>query len=478
MDHTARRHLLEHLVSKLISGLALSLASATALAASLAVAPALATGASAAEPRRAPALTDFGFRADVYGVKLVTDNVEAFDVKDAHAQLRCTRALGQSVERTSAVSVPDNPLIHVAASTSRTDTYRDGSRNGVRGTNTIGDIRIGGTVNGVATPSLVIEGLTTTADAFHTPQGFGHAESFDFARIRLELLQGTPLQGTPLEQLLAPLDQVTATVFEGTGEAANEVFQVLRSATAPIQIPGLGSIALGKVRGKASGKRATSEAMALEIVVDAGGRRQLVEIGSANARIGAPAPAGVFRAGGTALDFQALQGNLHLGGVQHKSLPCEGTLGRTQTFRVPSASVAFGLLADLKDVTYTHRGSQDAKRDFAKGLTGTRIESVSVPGVGLVINGVESSVRMRGKERKPVRARVATTITSITMNGQPVAVPAPGRTTELPNGVGLVQREIVKRSRYGARVVALRVTLFQQAVVMDLALADGHIYPR
>ena len=66
------------------------------------------------------------------------------------------------------------------------------------GVNTIGDIRLGGSVNGVATPTLVIEGLTTTADAFHTPQGFGHAESFDFASIRLELLAGTPLQGTPL----------------------------------------------------------------------------------------------------------------------------------------------------------------------------------------------------------------------------------------------------------------------------------------
>jgi hypothetical protein len=462
----------------LIPGLALSLATASALVGALAIAPATTPAASAAKPHRGPELTDFGFRSDVYGVKLVTDNVEAFDVKDAHAQLRCTRALGQTVERTSALSVPGNPLVHVAASTSRTDTYRDGQRNGVRGVNTIGDIRIGGTVNGVATPTLVIDGLTTTADAFHTPQGFGHAESFDFARIRLELLAGTPLQGTPLEQLLAPLQQVTDTVFEGTGEAANEVFAVLRSATAPIQIPGLGSIALGKVRGKASGKRATSEAMALEVVVDAGGRRQLLEIGSANARIGAPAPAGVFRAGGTALDFQALQGALHFGGVQHKSLPCEGTLGKTQTFRVPSASLLFGLVADLRDVTYTHKGSQVAKRDFAKGLTGTRIETVSVPAVGLVVNGVESTVRMRGTERKPVRARVATTISSITMNGQPVSVPAPGRTAELPNGAGLVQRELVKRSRYGARVIALRVKLFQQAVVLDLGLSDGHIYPR
>ena len=129
-------------------------------------------------------------------------------------------------------------------------------------------------------------------------------------------------------------------------------------------------------------------------------------------------------------------------------------------------------------MTYSHRGSQDARRDFAKGVTGSRVETVSVPGVGLEIRGVESSVRMRGKERKPVRARVATTISSITMNGRPVSVPAPGGTTELPDGAGLVQRQLVKRSRYGARVIALRVTLFREAVVMDLALSDGHIYPR
>ena len=55
---------------------------------------------------------------------------------------------------------------------------------------------------------------------------------------------------------------------------------------------------------------------------------------------------------------------------------------------------------------------------------------------------------------------------------------APGGTTELPGGAGLVQRELVKRSRYGARVIALRVKLFQEAVVMDLGLSDGHIYPR
>jgi len=45
-------------------------------------------------------LTDFGYRADVYGVKLVTNSVEATNLKDAHAQQLCTRTAGHVVERT------------------------------------------------------------------------------------------------------------------------------------------------------------------------------------------------------------------------------------------------------------------------------------------------------------------------------------------------------------------------------------------
>ena len=55
-----------------------------------------------------------------------------------------------------------------------------------------------------------------------------------------------------LQQLLAPLDQVTDTVFTGTQQAAQQVFQVLSDVTEPIQIPGLGSIALGYKNGRAN----------------------------------------------------------------------------------------------------------------------------------------------------------------------------------------------------------------------------------
>ena len=76
----------------------------------------------------------------------------------------------------------------------------------------IGDVSTGGTVGPLTTPKLVIEGLTTTARAFNTPQGYGHRESFTFASISLDLLDNTVVQNLPpeLQTLLAPLDQVSS----------------------------------------------------------------------------------------------------------------------------------------------------------------------------------------------------------------------------------------------------------------------------
>ena len=84
---------------------------AIAIAGSLVLAGALSAPAQAIDDQRRSSaqLTDFGYRGDVYGVKLVTDNVEAFNLKDAHAQLRCTRAIGQFVEQPSVLSRPGQP---------------------------------------------------------------------------------------------------------------------------------------------------------------------------------------------------------------------------------------------------------------------------------------------------------------------------------------------------------------------------------
>jgi len=434
-----------------------------------------------ADNRRASAdaLTAYGYRGDVYGVKLVTDSVEALNLKDAHAQQLCTRAAGKVVEQQSAVSVPDNPLIRVSASTSRTETYVDGATHGVRGTSTIGDISIGGTVGSLTTPRLVIKGLRSTAHAFATPQGYGHDESFTFASISLELLENTLVQQLPpeLQELLAPLDQVSDTVFTGTQQTAQQVFEVLSDVTKPIVIPGLGSIALGYENGRANSHNAQSQASALRIEVTAGERRQLVELGTARVRMGGPAPVGVFRSGGTAMDYQALEGALEFGNVQHKALPCQGSRGRTQTYRVPHASQLVPVPVLLDGVTYQVNGEQLRGKKVAKGWSRTAIRSVSVPTAQLVITDVSSRAAMRQKSGKRVRSKVSTSIGSITVGGQPVEVPAPGGVVELPNGAGEIQRQLVDTGYRGSQIIGLRIKLYSDAVVIDLARTAGRIYP-
>ncbi|NYE37706.1 hypothetical protein F4692_002839 [Nocardioides cavernae] len=473
MDTTTRR--------RLTTAVALTLGAALTTTVGLAPARAEAPGATtAARAAQADVLTDFGYRGDVYGVKLVTDSVEALDLKDAHAQQLCTRSVGKVSEQRSVVSVPDNPLIHVSASTSRTETYADGTTHGVRGTNTIGDISIGGTVGPLTTPRLVIKGLRTTAHAFHTPQGYGHEEGFTFASISLELLDNTVVQQLPpeLQQLLAPLDQVTDTVFTGTQQVAQQVFDVLSDVTKPIAIPGLGTIALGYENGRANSSNAQSQASALRIEVTAGDRRQLVELGTARVRMGGPAPVGVFRSGGTAMDYQALQGALRFGNVQHKALPCQGSRGRTQTYQVPHASQLLPVPVLLDGVTYQVNGDQHRAKKVAKGWSRTAIRSVSIPTAQLVINDVSSRAAMRQKAGKRVGSKISTAVGSITVGGQAVEVPAPGGVVELPGGVGEIQRQLVDTGYRGSQVVALRVTLYAEAVVIDLARTSGRIYER
>jgi hypothetical protein len=471
MEHTSRRRTTRALVGALAGGLV----AAVALAA-----PASAGERPGPDARKdARQLTDFGYRGDVYGVKLVTDSVEALNLKDAHAQQLCTRAVGQVVERQSVVSTPDNPLINISASTSRTETYADGSTHGVRGTNVIGDITIGGTVGPLTTPKLVIKGLETTAHAFHTPRGYGHAESFTFASISLSLLDNTVVENLPpeLQELLAPLTPVTDTVFTGTQQVAQQVFQVLVDATKPIQVPGLGSIALGYKNGRANSNNAQSQASALRIEVTAGDRRQLVELGTARVRMGGPAPVGVFRSGGTAMDYQALQGALKFGNVQHKALPCQGSRGRTQTYKVPHASQLLPVPVLLDGVTYQVDGDQFRAKKVAKGWSRTAIGTVTIPTAQLVITDVSSRAAMRQKAGHRVKSKISTAVGSITVAGQPVAIPEPGGVVDLPTGIGVIERQLVDTGYRGSQVIGLRIKLFADAVVIDLARTAGRIYP-
>jgi hypothetical protein len=433
-------------------------------------------------------ITPYAYRANTFGTKVVVNGVELKTVKDAQALQKCTRQLrGETVKGshlgTDGLLPIGNDLIKISPSTSRTQTYHSGSRYGVRGINLIADIAVGGKVGGIQTPVLKIQGLQSVADAYVDAGGnrgadrYGYGSSFSFQGISLEIPSGTPLPPV-VQQLLQIVNQAATPA----NQVVNQLVQLL-SQVGTIDIPGLGSLGLGSKHGKASAHSAESSAFALKIQVDSpvDGSKTVIELGRATSRISDPVPAGVFRTTMSALDVN-VGDVLSFGGVSQTSIPCEGTHGNTRTKTIKAASVP-GVVS-LSDVQYTWSGKQltaghgKHKRNRAKGFVQARIGQVSVPSAGLVINGLTSRVDMRSRrENAAVRSKASTSVGSITINGAPIAPLQPGEAREFDGGA-LTYGIRSDVSFYGSANEGLQVVLYQNNLVIDLAMVNGQIFFR
>jgi hypothetical protein len=131
----------------------------------------------------------------------------------------------------------------------------------------------------------------------------------------------------------------------------------------------------------------------------------------------------------------------------------------------------------LDGVTYQVNGDQYRAKKVAKGWSRTAIRSVTIPTAQLVITDVSSRAAMRQKVGHRVRSKISTVIGSITVAGQPVAIPEPGDVVDLPNDIGVIERQLVDTGYRGSQVIGLRIKLFADAVVIDLARTAGRVYP-
>jgi hypothetical protein len=440
------------------------------------------TARGAAAPTGKHALTPFGYKANVFGTKVLVDGVEVKTVKDALAQQKCTRVLRGDIVKGSTLgtdniipaSVPVASLIHVSPSTSSTQTYKTGQGvYGVLGTNTIADIVVGGVFQGVQTPVLKIAGLKSTSNAWNdtTARGgdgvFDSAADFGFGGISLQL---NGPAGTEELQDLLDIIQSNLPITEVVTQIVDLLEQV-----GVIEIPGLGSLALGKSVARHGAHSASANAYALKITVQPPGTGATVlQLGRAYSRITDGVPSGVFRSTMSALDL-SVGDVLQFGNVSTQTIPCEGTSGQVKSKSVAAASVP-GLVS-LSGVTYSWRGKQ-LDKGKAKGFVQSQIGKAEIPSVGLVINGVTSRVDLRSKgPNEEVKRKVTAAVGSITLNGVPIPVPGPGQSTAFQGGV--LQFQKVQNSNYnGTEVRALVITLFDQNVVLSLGEAAGRIFYR
>lgn len=497
---------------------------AVGLAGTIAANPTAVAGEAARDRADHRAMSNFGMKAQAFGTKVSVGGIDIKSLKDSQKIQACTREVGLLRSQTSKLSsdelaaiITGNApadiarLISISPSTSRTSTYRDGAVTGTRAVNTIGDITLGGElVQDVAIPTLSISGLSSVADSFHDPADadgdgneFGTAESFGFDRIELKY-DGTVVDGTPLADLLDIVNQEVAPA----DEIADQLVELLTSDEVAdlggiIEIPGLGSIGLGRSFNDVTETSATSGASALRIEVDPSeqGDEPTVglRLGYAQSRIADSLPSGVFRSTIMGLDLESLPASddesaLHLGGIGTQSIPCEGT-GNEKVVKtiegprsIPLNIPGLGGTAVLDGLEYSYRAKQ-MSRGRARSVAKSSLDSFTIAALDLEITGISSALKLKGRDREKVRGsgKPSFEVADIRHDGVSL-VPADGlavRQTveftidELGGEKGFITFGArVSRNWYGAKLSALNLEIPAARLTLDLGWLESQIYPR
>lgn len=457
------------------------------------------TGAATAASSQRIATT-FGHEAWAYGTKVLLGGVDVYSAKDAQAKQGCTDIANIANEVQSVASVTSylpqelQDLVRISPLTSSTQTYVDGALNGVRATSTIADIKIGGnTIGGVKLPALKIAGLESVADSFHDGSAArgGKAwktnESFSFKGMSIDY-DGTVVDGTPLASLLDILNQVAAPV----SQIVNQVFDLLETV-GTIEIPGLLKLGLGQSSHKIGVNSATSKAYALRLDLlpqkDIPGT--VIELGQARSRVSAPLTSAYFRSNVMGLDLKAGNDLLHLGSVQHKTIPCEGTSGKTYKKTINGTSFPIAIpgldnaLVSLKGIEYAYSGTQLSK-GRAKAMTSSSLGSLEIPALGLVIKGLTTTVSLvRPSANAPVQSKRSVQVADILVDGKSLLnglKPTFGdvfdfvdKVTGQTNVIGVGVPIEGANNRYGAGFEGIRLTIPGLATKLSIGWAAAHI---
>lgn len=449
-----------------------------------------------------PVATQFGREAWAWGTKVLANGIDVFSLKDAQAKQHCTDLAGLSSVANSVASVTSylpqelQDLVSISPVTSTTQTYQDKAAgiDGVRATSTIADVQIGGnTVGGVTLPKLSIEGLTSVADSFHAANAskkWDTNESFAFQGMKIDY-DGSVVDGTPLADLLDILNQVAAPVTQ----IVNQVIQLLQSV-GKVTIPGLAEISLGTAYHKITDNSAASKAYALRINLFPATDRlgDVLELGQAKSRISAPLTSAFFRSNMMGLDLAAGNDLLHLGGIQRRTIPCEGTSGQTLSKHVDSSSFPLAIpgvsdtaLVDLSDITYAYSGQQ-LSRGRAKGMVSSSLGTLKIPALGLEVQGLKTVINLfRPSATAAVQKRRTVTVGDILVDGKSLlggVKPVLGKIYEfvdkLTGDTNVIQfgAAIPKAdNRSGTGVEGIRLTIPGLATKLSIGWAQAHILP-
>jgi len=401
------------------------------IAAGVAVAPTL----TATAEHGNTSVTNFGMRASAFGTRVKGGDVPANSGRTALAYLGCTKLAGRHMHNHLAQVRPGDTG-DVEGIDSVVKTYRKDGGVHVRAVNKVASAEF----SDGAGNTLKINGMKAVAHSWHDATGFHRATSSRIASIELngEVLP-VPAEG---DSLVTPVATVT----------------VLSD------------------RGKAGPHQAKAEARVVKLELHPSGT--VVLIGASFTQIMDRVPTGILGGQGRAADGSVFDGTATTGKIPVQVLPCRGTNGNWLTNK--TAGVTVPDVAHLGAMTASARGNQ---RDLSHGYGQTRgrvARATLGPDQDLVIKGVVGAANVKKRGDRLIKTIKGTTVGSITFQGQEQAFPTQQDPLEFP-GLAILYAPIVDKTKYGIKVIAMKVTLFPGTggeTELNLGRARAKLKPR
>ena len=237
---------------------------------------------------------------------------------------------------------------------------------------------------------------------------------------------------------------------------------------APVEVPGLLSISIGKEKRVASPAGARAKADGLVIRIIPTGTR--VQVAHTAARLERGIQRGLFFGKANATRVRALGDVLRSGPQPLQVIPCVGTGGEVRSKSLASVHVP-GLL-QVNGAAASATGRQSKGR--AAGTMAASVAHADVLNGTLVLDAIRARAHVVRSKHDLDADSKGTTIGEILLNGQPISLAALDD-VEIP-GVLRVDTDVVTRSKSGLDVVGVRVTLLDgTGAVIDLAHAELEI---
>ncbi|GAA4107559.1 hypothetical protein GCM10022215_00520 [Nocardioides fonticola] len=360
--------------------------------------------------------TNFGMKASGYGSRVRGNQIPVDSRDTGYTSTGCTTRIGENGSNTVA-NVDLGGIGSVGTLTTDLHTEKVGGEIAAVSHHELAGISL--SLGGLA--SLSIQGLMTTARAYHDSTGFHATTDTQLAKIVVTIA------GVPLTLPLPTISQ-------------------------PITVPGLLRISLGRSEIKKKADFASARAKAVQIDILA--TDTTVKLAASYAEISDNIVKGRF-SGYANTTRAAVLGDLVTSGPQVKTImPCRGTGGVVRTKNLLGLDIP-GVLS-VGAARSSEMGKQSRNR--ATGFTQSELANVNLLNGAVVISAIRGRVNVElDSKNRVVASTNGTTIGSITVNGTETPLPDLG-TLSIP-GLLEIGTNVVEKVRGGLKVIAVQVKL-------------------